>query len=106
MAPLDYQLTNFSNEQTLISIGEKEMDKPLATVDIFTAKPHRLFGSHGWVPDSGAVAQGSIPVSINTRGLKVVNPSRPNSDLSQISHCNIKGLSVRQVMRISRELRT
>ena len=25
---------------------------------------------------------------------------RPNSDLSQTSHCNIKGLSVREVMRI------
>ena len=29
-----------------------------------------------------------------------INPLRPNSDLSQTSHCNIKGLSVRQVMRI------
>ena len=29
-----------------------------------------------------------------------VNPLRPNSDLSQTSHCNIKGLSVRTVMRI------
>ena len=29
-----------------------------------------------------------------------VNPLRPNSDLSQTSHCNIKGLSVRKVMRI------
>ena len=28
------------------------------------------------------------------------NPLRPNSDLSQTSHCNIKGLSVREVMRI------
>ena len=27
-----------------------------------------------------------------------VNPLRPNSD--QTSHCNIKGLSVREVMRI------
>ena len=25
---------------------------------------------------------------------------RPNSDLSQTSHCNIKGLSVREVMRV------
>ena len=30
----------------------------------------------------------------------VVNPLRPNSDLSQTSHCNIKGLSVSEVMRI------
>ena len=29
-----------------------------------------------------------------------VNPLRHNSDLSQTSHCNIKGLSVREVMRI------
>ena len=29
-----------------------------------------------------------------------VNPLRPNSDLSQTSHCNIKSLSVREVMRI------
>ena len=29
-----------------------------------------------------------------------VNPSRPNSDLSQTSHCNIKGLSVSEAMRI------
>ena len=29
-----------------------------------------------------------------------VNPSRPNNDLSQTSHCNIKGVSVNEVMRI------
>ena len=29
-----------------------------------------------------------------------VNPLRPNSDLSETSHCNIKGLSVSAVMRI------
>ena len=28
------------------------------------------------------------------------NPSRPNSDPSQTFHCNIKGLLVREVMRI------
>ena len=28
------------------------------------------------------------------------NPLRPNSDLSQTSHCNIKRLSVSEVMRI------
>ena len=28
------------------------------------------------------------------------NPLRPNSDLSESSHCNIKGLSVSKVMRI------
>ena len=30
----------------------------------------------------------------------IINPLRPNNDLSQTSHCNIKGLSVREVMRI------
>ena len=28
------------------------------------------------------------------------NPLRPNNDLSQTSHCNIKGLSVSEVTRI------
>ena len=28
------------------------------------------------------------------------NPLRPNNDLSQTSHCHIKGLSVSEVMRI------
>ena len=28
------------------------------------------------------------------------NPLRPNNDLTQTSHCNIKGLSVSEVMRI------
>ena len=31
---------------------------------------------------------------------KHFNPLRPNSDLIQTSHCNIKGLPVREVMRI------
>ena len=31
---------------------------------------------------------------------KYINPLRLNSDLSQTSHCNIKGLSVSEVMRI------
>ena len=30
----------------------------------------------------------------------VINPLRPNSDLSQTCHWNIKGLSVSEVMRI------
>ena len=29
-----------------------------------------------------------------------LSPLRPNSDLSQTSHCNINGLSVNEVMRI------
>ena len=32
--------------------------------------------------------------------IKRVNPLRPNNDLSQNSHCNIKGLSVSEVMKI------
>ena len=28
-----------------------------------------------------------------------INPLRPNSDLNQTSHCNIKGVSVSEVMR-------
>ena len=30
----------------------------------------------------------------------VINPLGPNNDLSQTSHCNIKGVSVSEVMRI------
>ena len=33
-------------------------------------------------------------------GRSSINPLRPNSDLSQTSHCNIKSLSVREVVRI------
>ena len=29
-----------------------------------------------------------------------LNPLRPNKDVSQTSHCNIKGLSVSEVIRI------
>ena len=29
----------------------------------------------------------------------IINPLRPNNDESQTSHCNIKGLSVSEVMR-------
>ena len=32
--------------------------------------------------------------------IKRFNPLRPNSDPSQTSHCNVKGLSVSEVMRI------
>ena len=35
-----------------------------------------------------------------TKRCACLNPFRPNSDLSQTSHCNIKRLSVSQVMRI------
>ena len=31
--------------------------------------------------------------------LVLINPLSPNSDMSQFSHCDIKGYSVREVMR-------
>ena len=36
--------------------------------------------------------------------LFALNPLRPNNDLSQTSHCNIKGVSVSEVMRIENEI--
>ena len=45
--------------------------------------------------------QGEPKINIQKINLPfTINPLRPNSDLSQTSHCNIKGLSVREVMRI------
>ena len=34
------------------------------------------------------------------RELLSINPLRPNNDVSQTSHCNIKSVSVSEVMRI------
>ena len=34
----------------------------------------------------------------------LINPLRPNNDLSQTSHSNIKGVSVSEVMRIENEI--
>ena len=47
-------------------------------------------------------------IIFSSRALKIrvnmpimyINPLRPNNGLSQTSHCNIKGLSVSEVMRI------
>ena len=36
----------------------------------------------------------------NVNVQKPVNPLRPNNDANQTSHCNIRGLSVSEVMRI------
>ena len=36
--------------------------------------------------------------------LRSVNPLRPNNDLSQTSHCNIKGLSIGEAMRIENKI--
>ena len=39
--------------------------------------------------------------SANNRDkIEALNPLRPNSDVSQTSHCNIKGVTVSEVMRI------
>ena len=35
---------------------------------------------------------------------RAFNPLRPNNDLSQTSHCNIKGVSVSEVMRIENKI--
>ena len=37
---------------------------------------------------------------LSKKRLYCFNPLRPNSDLTQTSHCTIKGLSVSEVMRI------
>ena len=36
----------------------------------------------------------------NGVSFQIFNPLRPNNDVSQTSHCNIKGVSVSEVMRI------
>ena len=33
-----------------------------------------------------------------------INPLRPNDNLSETSHCNIKGVSVSEVMRIENKI--
>ena len=35
-----------------------------------------------------------------TPKMSAINPVRPNNDVRQTSHCNIKGVSVSEVMRI------
>ena len=42
----------------------------------------------------------NVPRRTVVGDIKELNPLRPNSDLSQTSHCNIKGLSGSEVMRI------
>ena len=37
---------------------------------------------------------------ITQMSCRMFNPLRPNNDESQTSHCNIKGVSVSEVMRI------
>ena len=39
-----------------------------------------------------------------TGSVVLINPLNPNNDLSQISHCSIKGLSAREVMRIGNKI--
>ena len=52
-------------------------------IDVFF---HKIQGNGG--------ARGSSYIVI------LFNPLRPKSDLNEIYHCNIKGLSVREIMRI------
>ena len=40
------------------------------------------------------------PSTLGACQLVGFNPLRPNNDMSQTSHCNIKGLSVSEGMRI------
>ena len=47
-----------------------------------------------------ALCQSDFPHNYMTMHLQCINPLSPNSDLSQISHCSIKGLLVREVTRI------
>ena len=37
---------------------------------------------------------------LKQKGMAIFNPLRPNNDASQTSHCNIRGLSVSEVMTI------
>ena len=61
-----------------------------------------------WITEYRCVEKHVIPVkaeSLETvktlpKTSLSLNPLRPNSDLSQTSHCNIRGLSVSEVMRI------
>ena len=48
----------------------------------------------------GWLALTSVKYHDNLLVLMLFNPLRPNSDPSQTSHCNIKSLSVSEVMRI------
>ena len=54
--------------------------------------------------------QADTPHGIVDHGFQVVhyaagfNPLRPNNDLSQTSHYNIKGVSVSEVMRIENKI--
>ena len=54
-----------------------------------------------WVAARAAGVWGALATGVCSRLLQSgFNPLRPNNDVSQTSHCNIKGLSVTEVMRI------
>ena len=43
----------------------------------------------------------ALPLYARACGARAaINPLRPNNNVSQTSHCNIKGVSVSEVMRI------
>ena len=46
------------------------------------------------------LALSNVFLLLRDSGYTSINPLRPNNDLIQTSPCNIKGLSVREVMRI------
>ena len=52
-----------------------------------------------WIESKRSCKVGPM-LSVLVSRRSAFNPLRPNSDLSETSHCNIKGLSVREVMRI------
>ena len=66
--------------------------------------PHQNYSKHTTTTlrhEGGfSLCAGLDPLWIDISISFSLNPLRTNSDLSQTSHCNIKGLSVREVVRI------
>ena len=55
---------------------------------------------NNWATSSPVTSQKQLHLILHCTHTSVINPLSPNSDHSQISHRNIKGLSVKEVMRI------
>ena len=81
----EYLLTVFSKEKKCekIFILLQDTSPTLVCIDMFFHKIQRNGGARG-------------PSHI----IILFNPLRPKSDLNEIYHSNIKGLSVREIMRI------